>query len=112
MDQVVPLTTAPNQTMSVDLSVNNVSMLLNLNLRFNELSRYWIMDISDADNNMLLSNIPLLTGVYPAANVLGQFQYLEIGSAYVLNISNDLSRDYPADDDLGTDFILLWSDNV
>jgi hypothetical protein len=70
------------------------------------------MDIADANNNIVLSDIPLLTGYYPAANILGQYQYLEIGSAYVLDISNDDVRDYPSVNDINTSFVLLWGDNV
>lgn len=112
MDQVVPLSTAPNQTMAVSLSVNGVSLLVKLNLRYNEMAQYWVMDISDSDGNVMVANIPLLTGVFPAANILGQFGYLEIGNAYVLDISNDDARDYPNALDLGTSFLLLWGDNV
>lgn len=112
MDQVVPLSNAPNQTMDVSLFINNETLPLKLTTRYNEQIQYWVMDISDSDGNIILTNIPLVTGVYPAANVLGQYQYLNIGSAYVLNVSNTESRDYPNNLDLGTDFILLWSDNV
>lgn len=112
MDQIVPLSNAPNQTMTVAVSINGVSLVLTLVIRYNEIVGYWIMDIADSDSNILLSDIPLLTGVWPSANVLAQYQYMNIGSAYVLKNTNDLSRDYPNSLDLGTDFLLLWSDNV
>jgi hypothetical protein len=71
------------------------------------------MGIADVNNNILISEVPLLTGTYPAANILGQFQYMNIGSAYLLNVSNgSTTLDYPNGQDLGTDFVLLWGDNV
>jgi hypothetical protein len=112
MDQVIILTNEPNQRMGMSLTVNGASLQLNVTLRYNEMINYWIMDIADANNNSVLTDIPLLTGVFPAANILGQYQYLQIGSAYVLDVSNDDVRDYPNVNDIATSFVLLWGDNV
>jgi hypothetical protein len=112
MDQIVPLSNAPNQSMTVNLSINDSSLLLQLTCNYNEMLQYWVMGISDTNGNNILSDIPLLTGVYPASNILSQYQYLNIGSACVLDVSNDDVRDYPKSDDLGIGFVLLWSDNA
>lgn len=87
-------------------------LILNLTIAYNEMAQYWVMSIDDEDGNSLLSNIPLLTGFFPAANILGQYVYLQIGSAYVLDMSNSVPIDYPNASDLGSDFVLLWGDNV
>jgi hypothetical protein len=112
MDQVIPLTNDPNQTMAVSLTVNGLGLTLQLNIRFNEIVQYWTMNIADANGNNFLVNIPLITGVWPSANILGQYQYLRIGSAYVLDVSNDDNSDYPNANDLNKGFVLLWGDNV
>lgn len=109
-DQIVPLTTQPNQTFQIALSVGNATIRLNLTIVYNELANYWTMTIADSNNNILLTSIPLITGCWPAANILSQYQYLNIGSAYVLNISNNTTNDYPNATSLGIDFVLLWSD--
>lgn len=111
MNQIIPLTTAPNQSFPVALTVNGNALNLNLSISYNEIIQYWIMSISDNNQNILLSNIPLLTGVFPAANVLSQYEYMQIGEAYVLDVSNVSSSDYPNSYELGTDFVLMWSDN-
>lgn len=112
-NQIVPLNSSPNQTFLVSLTVNGAALKLNLSISFNEVAQYWVMQIADVNNNILISEIPLVTGSWPAANLLSQFQYLMIGSCYLLNVSNGgTSLDYPNGDDLGTDFILLWGDNV
>lgn len=109
--QIINTTNAPNQTMLVSLNVNGATLKLNLTLRFNEMAQYWVLTIADADNNVLADSIPLLTGTWPAANILQQYQYLGIGSAYIINLGTGVA-DYPGINDLGTNFLLMWGDNV
>lgn len=133
--QQVPVTIAPNQNFVASLSVDGNTIYLNLVIRFNEMADYWVMDISDANNNLLVASIPLLTGQFPAANLLEQHQYLKIGSAYIVNVSNKTpiaqaasggygqggygegpyggssgyaGVDYPDNTNLGTDFQIWW----
>ena len=108
-DQIIPLTSSPNQSFSSTLQVDGASLTLNFILRWNEMAGYWVMSIFNAANALLLDSIPLITGWYPAANILGQYAYLKIGSAAILNQGNSQS-DYPGRNDLGTNFVLLWSD--
>lgn len=110
MNQTVPLTNAPNQTFSVQLVVNGQPLTLNLALSWQSMSGYWTLQISDVNNNELVASVPLVTGVYPAANILAQYGYLEIGSAYLLNTGN-APLDYPDQASLNL-FSLLWGDNT
>ena len=68
------------------------------------------MAVADVNGNVLIASVPLITGLYPAANLLAQYQYLQIGSAYLLNTSN-AAIDYPGVNNL-SQFSLLWGDNV
>lgn len=108
--QIVPLSPQPQQSLTAQLEVNGNPLTLNLFIYWHSMSGYWLMNISDAQGNLLLSGIPMITGSYPAANILGQYSYLAIGSAYLLNQSNGL-EDYPDSTNLGTAFILIWGDN-
>jgi hypothetical protein len=111
--QIVPLNSSPNQSFLANLTVNKAALKLNLSISFNEIAQYWTMQIADVNNNVLIAEIPLVTGSWPAANLLSQFQYMMIGSCYLLNVSNGgTTLDYPNGSDLGTDFTLLWGDNV
>src|ERR1039457_6822506 len=86
---IVPLDNSPNQNFQVTVNVNGK------------------MTISDTLGNIVLDSIPLITGVWPAANLLRQFQYLGIGSVYILNASGPIpGLDYPNNTDLGSDFVL------
>lgn len=108
--QIVPLTSLNNQTFAVQLTVNGQALTLNLTLTYSPMAGYWQLAVADVNGARLISSIPLVTGLYPAANMLAQYQYLNIGSAYLLNTGN-APVDYPGQTNLGQ-FSLLWGDNV
>lgn len=111
VDQVVPLTPVMNQSMSITLSIDNKNVTLGLTFIYNTPGGYWYMSITDDSGNMLLDGVPLVTGDYPAANILDQYSYLGIGSAYVVSTSANLDG-IPSENNLGTDYYLVWSDTV
>ena len=108
-NQIVPLTSMPNQSLTTQLIVDGKSLTLNLVLSYSYMSGYWFMTVYSAQGTLLLDSLPMLTGVYPAANILAQYVYLVIGSAYLLNVGNS-ATDYPGANDLGSNFVLLWGD--
>jgi hypothetical protein len=108
--QVIPLTNDPNQTFSVQLVVNGALLTLNLGLSYSSMAGYWQLAISDVNGQLLIASVPLITGLYPAANLLAQYQYLQIGSAYLLNTSG-AATDYPNATNLNA-YTLVWGDNV
>ena len=110
MSQIVPLTTNPNQVFQVSLSINGGVTNLTLSVSYNEMANYWTLAVQDVNGTALLSSVPMITGVWPAANLLEQYQYLNIGSAYILNLGDP--NDYPDSTNLGVTFALLWDDNV
>jgi hypothetical protein len=91
--------------------VNGSVLRLQLEIYFNEMSQYWVMDISDSQGNLLISDIPLLTGSWPAANMLAQYGYMNIGAAYLINLGQ-VADDYPNSSELGSGFALLWDSNA
>ena len=109
--QLLPLTSAPNQSLQTTVSIDGKNVTLALTLRYNETAEYWILSIADARGNLLLDSLPVLTGGYPAANLLEQYAYLGIGSAYVIK-TGGTAADYPGSEQLGTDFVLVWSDTA
>lgn len=109
MAQIVPLTNNPNQTIQVTLNVDGANLTLRLSFKYNSMTGYWTMDIADQNGNAFIVGIPLITGNWPAANLLMQQRYMKIGACYIVNFSQ-VSTDYPDNTNLGTDFILLWDD--
>jgi hypothetical protein len=111
MAWIIPLDGSPNQTMDIQLNVNGGNISLRLFIRYNETAKYWTMRVTDAaTGKTLIDALPLITGDYPAGDLLKQYQHLRIGSAYVIN--NGYALDYPDDTSLGTGFSLLWGDNA
>jgi hypothetical protein len=108
--QLVQLDPSPGQTFNVTLNVNDATLTLGLALSYNSMAGYWIMTIFDQLGNLLLSNIPMLTGTWPAGNLLQPYGYLRIGSAFLINVSGD-PGDYAGPSNLGSDYQLIWDDN-
>ncbi len=110
MAAIVPITNAPNQAIRVTLAINGKSLTLSLRLYYNVSLQCWLMDIADQFGSPIVSSVPLLTGVWPAANILVPYDHLKIGSAFVINQSGS-QQDRPNDSNLGNDFLLLWDSN-
>lgn len=107
--QILPVTSSPNQNFFATLQVDGAPLTLNFTILWNAMAGYWVMTIFDSFGNLLVDSIPLITGWYPAANLLAQQVYLKIGSAFIINTGNSQS-DYPGQSDLGTAFSILWDD--
>ena len=107
--QVVPLTSSPNQQFETTLQVDGSALTLGMMLRWSDMAGYWVLTIFNSAGDLVVDSIPLITGWYPAANILCQYGYLKIGSAYIINKGNSAS-DYPGVNDLGSNFVLLWGD--
>lgn len=103
---VIPLTTSPNQSFTSTIPVDGGKIKFNFFLRFNTEQEVWEMDIMDSNKNPIINSIPLVCG----NNLLEQYSYLNIGSAYIVKNNVNLNLDRPNDSNLGTDFILLWGD--
>lgn len=109
---VVPIMSGSNQTVTTTLPVNGGNVTLTFSFKWNDEGLYWFMSVVDVNNNLLLDAVPVITGHYPAANLLRQYQYLGIGSAYVVPTANSGLPDNPDYTDLGSDFLLVWGDSV
>ena len=106
-NQVIPLTTSPNNTFTCTVAVNGEKKKFYFFLRYNTEARYWVMDLSDENKVPIVSSIPLISGI----NLLEQYEYLQIGKAYLVKTDDSLLTDIPDDTNLSTDFALLWLDN-
>jgi len=110
--KIIPLTSAPYQSLTTTIPVDGKNIKLKLGISYNSVADYWTMSITDpSTDNLILDNIPLITGSYPAGDLLGQFKYLGLGSATIVNVGNSL-MDNPDSTNLGTDFLLVWGDTV
>lgn len=109
----IPLDKGPNQSFLIMLPINKKNVKLLLDIGFKEVCNYWTMTIKNPQTKeVILSNIPLLNGGMDrkSANILRQFQHLNLGSAFVVK-TTEVDIDSPDDSSLGTDFVLVWGDN-
>ena len=112
--QIIPLDSSPNQTFQVTLSVNTINIQLKFFLSYNKIAEYWTMRIVDPlTDSVILDSIPLIviSSITVPNNFIWQYDYLKIGSAYLVKVGIG-ADDYPNETNLGTDFVLVWGDNV
>ena len=108
----IPLTNSPNHSFVCSLTINDKSRTLRFFQRFSEIAGYWLIDIYDDTTDVcLIGSLPLVTGNYPAANLLAQYEYLQIGVACLINIAGT-SEEYPSVDTIANDWALVWGDNL
>lgn len=105
---IVPVTSNPNQTFTSTIPVDGSSIKFNFFLKFNTENNCWVLDIKDSSNNGIVTGINLVTGV----NLLEQYSYLKIGSAYLVKADTSLTDDLPTQYNLGTSFKLVWGDTA
>lgn len=108
----IPLTSDPDQTLQVTVPVDGRNLELKLRLRYKLRQQCWAMDITKAgDQSSCLVGLPLLPGIYPHNDILEQYRYMELGSAFCIQAQpTELQR--PDDSTLGTAFYLLWGDTL
>ncbi len=87
----IPLTPQA-QTFSVVLA----GVSYNMKLRWCSPAAAWILGISDANGDLLIDGIPLITG----ADLLAQYEYLGIGGSLVAQTDHDINAP-PTYDNLG-----------
>jgi hypothetical protein len=111
----IPLTTDPDQRFQSTIPINGINKTLSFRLRYDTEQLCWWLSITDTKTSILLiDSMPLVTGVTPADNLLGQHQYLNIGSATIIPTEQLSTQDIdrPDDSNLGTKYWLVWSDNA
>lgn len=103
---IVPLTTAANQTFTSTIPVDGHKLKFFFFLRYNTEQKSWILDLFDSNKQPLIHSLPLVCGL----NILEQYSYLNIGSAYVVKLDSNINGDRPNEYNLGKEFILVWGD--
>jgi len=110
--KAIPLVPGTNQSLTCTLPIDSKNITLGFTFTYNGVAEYWFMSVTDVKTNtLLLDSVPLLTGLYPAADLLGQYTYLGIGSAVIVPVSS-MTEGNPGLSNLGSDFVLVWTDTA
>lgn len=104
MLSIVPFQPIPNHHFSCVVPIDGGNTTLGFFLRYNDVATYWTVDISK-DGKTLIASLP----IKPAQNILEQFSYMEIGSAYIIPKSQAAAQ-WPGAVDLSSDWYIVWSD--
>lgn len=103
----IPLTTTPFAQITFKLTLGERNINILLKLRYYDLYELWVADVCDnTSGETLISGMPLVPGV----DLLGQYSYLAIGSAYVMAIE-PTTQEQPDSETLGSKWLLLWGDD-
>lgn len=104
----IPLNNAPysEQTFKLNLEGGAKNIYIKLVLRYHDLYDLWTASVTNnATGEVLIDTLPLVPGV----DLLGQYQYLEIGHAYIV-AATDTDLMQPDNTTLGSAFLLIWGD--
>lgn len=88
----IPLIAAAQQ-----ITISLASVTYTLTVKWNDEANVWVLDIADANNNPILTGIPLVTGT----DLLGQFAYLNFGGKLIAQTDYNLTLP-PSYTDLGS----------
>ena len=105
---IVPLTINPNQKFTSTIPIDGKKMKFNFFLRYNTEAKYWVVDVYNGQNDSLIVSLNLVCGL----NLLEQYSYLNIGSAYIYKVDTTLEDDRPDEYNLGSKFLLVWGDTI
>ena len=111
----IPIENIANQEFDLAVEADGRVISLRVHLNYNTEGGFWRMDISDGiTGEALVCNIPLVTGEYPAADLMAPFQYMGLGSVMILQVSEDTysDGDIPDLNNLGTDYLMVWGDSI
>lgn len=87
----------PTQPQNQQFNVFLNGIQYTLQIRWNKFTSAWSMDIYDVNQNPVLLGTPLVTG----ADLLAQFEYLEIGGQMIVQ-SDGTTDTVPTFQDLGS----------
>lgn len=105
MQSIIPIQAVPNMSFSSVIPVDSNNITLIFTLTYNELAKYWVVSIAKSDGTTLIRSLPVI----PAQNILEQYKYMQIGSAYIVP-RQTVKEQWPSMDTLATDWYLVWSD--
>ena len=105
----IPLTNQPNQNFTCTIPLDDTNVTLQFYLFWNRIAEYWQMSITDVSTGtMLIDSLPMLYGGGYYENILAQYEYLGIGSAFIYPLVSNPPNS-PGVEDWDENFILLWA---
>lgn len=113
MYQIIPPPSSLNERKTVTVDVDESKHTLQLRFRFIETLGLWHMSIYNPRTGSCMAEyIPLLSGLYPASDLLGPFGALGIGSACIVPLVKVPITPNPSKTNFGSEYALVWGDRI
>ncbi len=113
MYQIIPPPATLNERKTVTVEVDGAKLNLQLRFRFMEALGLWHMSIyNPKTGECMAKSIPILSGLYPASDLLGPFGSLGIGSACIVPLVKVPTTPNPSKTNFGTEYALVWGDRI
>lgn len=108
---LIPLNSAPNQTFTCIIPVNGENIRFTFFLSYNSVAKYWQLTLTKTlTQEVMVSCLPILSSSFDFRDIFNQLGYKNIGKCMIFNKNNDFES-MPNDENLGTDYLMLWEDN-
>ena len=108
---ILPIDAKPNQHFRCVIPVDGRNLALLISLAFNTEAGHWVLSLADdVSGAVLIDSLPLISGVFPSANLLDQYNFLRIGSLVLVRTDPDDEAVVPDSTNLGIAFQLVWGD--
>jgi len=103
--KTIPLSqNKPWQTFNISLN----DVIYGLTFSFNTRSNTWTMEISDSNENILISGVPLLI----ERNLLTQYRYLNLPTGVMFVLDNTGKQEQPSLYSFGTTHTFYYEDGT
>ena len=111
---ILPLTEAPNQVFTLDMTIDGVSFHARIEIRYLPAPDLWVISVWDNSSGELLVNqIPLICSYGEINDLFRSFRHLRegrgMGSLFVLRNTDEPRTENPAEGNL-TEFRVLMGD--
>ncbi|WP_297965651.1 phage baseplate plug protein [uncultured Anaerovibrio sp.] len=104
MTSIVPMIAIPNHSYSCTIPLTTKrNVTLRFTMQYNEVASIWYVFV-DKDDKNILSSYPLI----PAQDILEQFQYMDIGHAYIMP-KTQITAQFPNYNTLDSEWVLVWA---
>lgn len=113
MYTVIPSPTSRNEWQTITVQPDGTKKTVQLRFHFVDTKGIWNLSIYDPKTGACMAEcIPLLSGLYPSADILGPFGALGIGSACIVPLVTSPTTEHPSETNFGTEFVLVWGDRI
>lgn len=103
----------PFQNWNVTLPFRDGNKKFKVKLTYNTIGEFWYMTIFDFFTDaVLIDGIPLFDSDFPTADLFKPYSYRNTGKLFLVKLNDDyVLEDRANEENLGTDYQMVWTDD-